>query len=429
MCCCCPCNIHRHQIHLISYGFVALILIITGLVFTIFAIFQKDSQIGKIWLAGPTTMVVGLVLCGKVIIDWAPAMYRGRHNSIDSIFEEQMALMTPRNNKRYVPLTPQISGPGSFSPYIKCQNINCSCPHHIRRSPASYVNTEFTNSTPISIYSHRNNIQDSPSSNSTVGKKSNHNKFNFNHIPPIIGYQENDEFYKKYNHETLSNKSSNIPLELGNNSNLSHQQPISNYRRFSGSLTKLPNLYTTTPSKLSLNIYGNNKLTNNINSNNTKYNNFCNMSFLKNNECRKTKKCYHNNKINEEYDNCQNFEIYTNKQHKVGLSKNGNHQQILSTIKPVSPTLNCINSPYVVTPEPSTIEEESLCNSTFSHNCLCTQEYRSNSQNSVLDLKKEGTSSLYSLPSVVSGNEIVNYKNHSCYQGETFIINEHKYLI
>lgn len=41
-------------------------LISTGLVFTVFAIFQKDTQIGKIWLAGPTTMVVGLVLVGKV---------------------------------------------------------------------------------------------------------------------------------------------------------------------------------------------------------------------------------------------------------------------------------------------------------------------------------------------------------------------------
>ncbi|VDM59763.1 unnamed protein product [Angiostrongylus costaricensis] len=67
-----------------SYGCVSFGLIATGLVFTVFAIFQKDSQIGKVWLAGPTTMVVGLVLCGKVIIDWGPAMLHAREGSIDS---------------------------------------------------------------------------------------------------------------------------------------------------------------------------------------------------------------------------------------------------------------------------------------------------------------------------------------------------------
>lgn len=375
-------------------------------------------------------MVVGLVLCGKVVIDWTPAMYRGRHNSIDSIFEEQMALMTPRNNKRYVPLTLQNSEPRTFSSYIKCQNTNCNCPYHVKRSPTAYINTDFTNSTPLSIYSNKNNVQNSPSLNLSIEKKSNQNKFNFNHNSltgnKIIGNHENKEIYKKYNHETLSNKSSNIPLELGSISNFSYQQSISNCRRFSDSLTKVSNLYTTNPSKLSLNIYGNNKLTNNIN--NTTYNNYCSMSSLTN-ECRNTKNYNYNNKNNIEFDNYQNFEICTNKQQKVELSKNKNHPKILSTVKPMSPILNCINSSYVVTPEPSTIEEESLCNSTFSHNCLCTQEYRSNSQNSVIDLKKEGTSSLYSLPSVISGNEVVNYENHSCYQGETFIINEHKYLI
>ncbi|VDL71072.1 unnamed protein product [Nippostrongylus brasiliensis] len=77
-----------------SYGCVSFGLIATGLVFTVFAIFQKDSQIGKVtflgplllykvWLAGPTTMVVGLVLCGKVIIDWGPAMLHAREDSID----------------------------------------------------------------------------------------------------------------------------------------------------------------------------------------------------------------------------------------------------------------------------------------------------------------------------------------------------------
>ncbi|GMT06048.1 hypothetical protein PENTCL1PPCAC_28222, partial [Pristionchus entomophagus] len=89
MCCCT--RLHRHQIHLISYGCVSFGLITTGLVFTVFAIFQKDSQIGKVWLAGPTTMVVGLVLCGKVIIDWGPAMMHAREGSIDSRLDEHLA--------------------------------------------------------------------------------------------------------------------------------------------------------------------------------------------------------------------------------------------------------------------------------------------------------------------------------------------------
>uniref|UniRef100_A0AC35TYY5 GTP-binding protein Rheb n=1 Tax=Rhabditophanes sp. KR3021 TaxID=114890 RepID=A0AC35TYY5_9BILA len=96
MCFCCGRNLHRHQIHLISYGIVSCLLITTGLVFTVFAIFQKQSQIGKIWLAGPTTMVIGLVLCGKVFIDWGPAMYHARHNSGEVRGEEQMNIITPQ---------------------------------------------------------------------------------------------------------------------------------------------------------------------------------------------------------------------------------------------------------------------------------------------------------------------------------------------
>jgi hypothetical protein len=37
-------------------------------------------------------MVVGLVLCGKVIIDWGPAMNRDQRASIDSAFVEQVCL-------------------------------------------------------------------------------------------------------------------------------------------------------------------------------------------------------------------------------------------------------------------------------------------------------------------------------------------------
>ena len=43
-----------------------------GLLFSGFAVFDKNSLIGQIWLAGPTTIAVGLVLCGKVIIDCRP---------------------------------------------------------------------------------------------------------------------------------------------------------------------------------------------------------------------------------------------------------------------------------------------------------------------------------------------------------------------
>ena len=38
----------------------------------------------KVWLAGPVLIVVGAVLCGKVMIDWGPAMERGRAGSVDS---------------------------------------------------------------------------------------------------------------------------------------------------------------------------------------------------------------------------------------------------------------------------------------------------------------------------------------------------------
>lgn len=69
---------------MISYGCVGVALLAMGLVFSGFAIFKKDSEIAKVWLAGPTTMAVGeceidssdleykrlgMVLCGKVLID------------------------------------------------------------------------------------------------------------------------------------------------------------------------------------------------------------------------------------------------------------------------------------------------------------------------------------------------------------------------
>src|SRR5271167_4465264 len=62
----------RHRIHLIAYGFVSAAMIVCGLMFSFFAIFERDHAISKVWLAGPTTIAVGLVLCGKVVIDFRP---------------------------------------------------------------------------------------------------------------------------------------------------------------------------------------------------------------------------------------------------------------------------------------------------------------------------------------------------------------------
>uniref|UniRef100_A0A7E4W879 Conserved plasma membrane protein n=1 Tax=Panagrellus redivivus TaxID=6233 RepID=A0A7E4W879_PANRE len=118
MCYCC-CSLHRHQVHLISYGCVSFGLITTGFIFTVFAIFYKDTQIGKVWLAGPTTMVVGLVLCGKVVIDWGPAMLHARQGSLDSVF------MDPSGN----PIINQPPAPksnGSYGGYPVYQNPNVS---------------------------------------------------------------------------------------------------------------------------------------------------------------------------------------------------------------------------------------------------------------------------------------------------------------
>ncbi|KAH7732201.1 hypothetical protein AAVH_01099 [Aphelenchoides avenae] len=121
MCCLCL-NLHRHQIHLISYGFVAFSLIVTGLVFTVFAIFQKESQIGKVWLAGPTTMVVGLVLVGKVVIDWGPAMLSGREGTIDS-FLDQMA-GPPISSLNGEPKLPPPKAPLLFPHNDPCLKLN-----------------------------------------------------------------------------------------------------------------------------------------------------------------------------------------------------------------------------------------------------------------------------------------------------------------
>lgn len=127
MCCCT--RLHRHQIHLISYGIVSCGLITTGLVFTVFAIFQKESQIGKVWLAGPTTMVVGLVLAGKVVIDWGPAMLHAREGSIDSRLFDQ--LHQPAPSRYPEPLRPQTVNQMRIEHEPKCNGSGSS--------PASFV--------------------------------------------------------------------------------------------------------------------------------------------------------------------------------------------------------------------------------------------------------------------------------------------------
>lgn len=62
----------RRRVHLFAYGFVSFCSIVLGIVFTGYALFERQSVISKVWLAGPTTLAVGLVLCGKVIIDCNP---------------------------------------------------------------------------------------------------------------------------------------------------------------------------------------------------------------------------------------------------------------------------------------------------------------------------------------------------------------------
>lgn len=59
----------KYKPHIMAYGCVSFLLIVLGSVISMFAILQLDPAISQAWLAGPTTMAVGFVLCGKVIID------------------------------------------------------------------------------------------------------------------------------------------------------------------------------------------------------------------------------------------------------------------------------------------------------------------------------------------------------------------------
>lgn len=86
----------RHRLHLFAYGFVSLMSIVFGIVFTGFALFERRSLISKVWLAGPTTLAVGLVLCGKVIIDYKPS------NQTDDETEIALDLSTDKVNQFFM---------------------------------------------------------------------------------------------------------------------------------------------------------------------------------------------------------------------------------------------------------------------------------------------------------------------------------------
>uniref|UniRef100_A0A915DZE9 Uncharacterized protein n=1 Tax=Ditylenchus dipsaci TaxID=166011 RepID=A0A915DZE9_9BILA len=140
--CCCFCRLHRHQVHLISYGFVSFSLITTGLVFTVFAIFQKDSQIGKVWLAGPTTMV---------IIDWGPAMMHGREGSIDSRIMDQLTLTNslPTGGNMLNGASNQLKAPLHFDNLLPPQQLGTKRQSSLIPVSSSLSSTHLTSKTPL----------------------------------------------------------------------------------------------------------------------------------------------------------------------------------------------------------------------------------------------------------------------------------------
>jgi uncharacterized membrane protein len=44
---------------MVSYACVGTVLLTLGITFSSFALFKTDSQLAKVWLAGPTTIAVG----------------------------------------------------------------------------------------------------------------------------------------------------------------------------------------------------------------------------------------------------------------------------------------------------------------------------------------------------------------------------------
>uniref|UniRef100_A0A183BLW2 Transmembrane protein n=1 Tax=Globodera pallida TaxID=36090 RepID=A0A183BLW2_GLOPA len=139
---CCCVRLHRHQLHLASYGFVSMSLIATGFVFTVFAIFHKDSQIGKIWLAGPVLIVVGAVLCGKVMIDWGPAMRRGRADSLDSQLMDELVFsnLIPIGAKARLSLL--TGGTVAEAAAATAESANMTTPRFSSPSVASFTTTD-----------------------------------------------------------------------------------------------------------------------------------------------------------------------------------------------------------------------------------------------------------------------------------------------
>ncbi|KAH7707095.1 hypothetical protein AAVH_25681 [Aphelenchoides avenae] len=75
------------------------------------AIFQPDSLIGRVWLGGPTAMVVGLVLWGKVLVDWGPAMHRGRDETMESLQADPVPHIFPNGLARRIPPKVTILSP------------------------------------------------------------------------------------------------------------------------------------------------------------------------------------------------------------------------------------------------------------------------------------------------------------------------------
>ncbi|KAI6189211.1 hypothetical protein M3Y98_00438300 [Aphelenchoides besseyi] len=78
----------------------------------------------------------GLVLCGKVIIDWGPAMSHRRHDSIDSTFMEQYQFAMPNGETKLpIPCTSIVIE----NPSMKCNSImrSTNSPNHSMQRIAS----------------------------------------------------------------------------------------------------------------------------------------------------------------------------------------------------------------------------------------------------------------------------------------------------
>lgn len=101
----------------------------------------------KVWLAGPTTMVVGLVLAGKVVIDWGPAMLHAREGSIDSRLFDQVICNTRSNvfKDNHYKFQLHQPAPSRYPEPLRPQTVNQMRIEHEPKcngsgsSPASFV--------------------------------------------------------------------------------------------------------------------------------------------------------------------------------------------------------------------------------------------------------------------------------------------------